>query len=179
VELNYSKETPAFLLYSFVITTACLVSTTMLSIMIATCVLPHVESIAKTESVRLAKASPHEDMIWYIDLAWFLANNVSIFLFIIDVVLLCWIQFPPESAISATAIMIPVLIILCVFTVVFYRKTVTSQIHLADQRLDELRALSVKLRLNHVNSNNGDDEENGDYVIDMPSRQYAPRPSVF
>jgi len=178
VELKYTNTTPAWLIYAFVITTATLVSTTMLSIMIATCVLPHVESIAKTESVRLAKDSPHEDMIFYIDLAWFLANNVSIFFFIVDVVLLCWIQFPAPAAISATAIMIPVLILLCVFSVIFYRKTVTSQIHLADQKIDELRALSVKLKIDHVN---GDSESsNGDFIVDMPSsRRYAPRPSVF
>lgn len=127
--------------------------------MIATCILPHIEAVAKLESISLARKSPHDDVSFYIDLAWFLANTVSIFLFIVDVILLCWIKFPTTPAISITAIMVPVLILLFIFSIVFYRQTVHHQINMADKKLDELRALSVKLRLNATDYNYDDDED--------------------
>jgi len=152
VELTIAKGTSEALLVLFTLTTALLVSTTMLSIMIATCILPHLEAVTKfmevtSISVALSgKAGPHHDEVsFYIDLAWFLANTISIFLFIVDVILLCWIKFPRTEAICVTSIMIPVIIILCTFSIIFYRQTVSTQIVLADKRLDELKAISLRL----------------------------------
>jgi len=38
--------------------------------MICTCLLPHIEAIAKVNSVKLATQSPHNLLVFYIDLAW-------------------------------------------------------------------------------------------------------------
>lgn len=149
VELDVSQTKNQFLLSAFAVTTAFLVSTTMFSILIATCLLPHIEAVTKLNSLNLAKDSPHDDLIWYIDLAWFLANTVSICLFILDVVLLSWIKFAkhPASAISITSVMVPVLLLLCIFSMVFYRQTVHHQIDVADKKFDELRAMGRRLRI--------------------------------
>lgn len=147
MELDVSKCKSELLLVGFTVTTAFLVSTTMFSILIATCLLPHIDAVTKLNSINIAKESPHDDLIWYIDLAWFLANTVSICLFIIDVVLLSWIKFDTTPAICITSIMVPVLLLLCVFSVVFYRQTVHQQIDLADKRYDELKAMGRKLRI--------------------------------
>lgn len=147
VELDISKDKSEYLLSAFTITTALLVSTTMFSILIATCLLPHIEAVTKLNSVNLALESPHDDLIWYIDLAWFLANTVSICLFILDVVLLSWIKFDTTPAICITSVMVPVLFLLCIFSVIFYRQTVHHQIDMADKKYDELRAMGRKLRI--------------------------------
>lgn len=155
VELDVSKTSSDLLLVAFTVTTAILVSTTMFSILIATCLLPHIDAVTKLNSIDIAKDSPHDDLIWYIDLAWFLANTVSICLFILDVVLLSWIKFKTLPAICITSIMIPVLLLLCVFSMIFYRQTVHHQIDLADKKYGELRAMGRKLRIGMSISSGG------------------------
>lgn len=155
MELDVSKTKCDMLLVGFTVTTAILVSTTMFSILIATCLLPHIDAVTKVHSLDLAKDSPHDDLVWYIDLAWFLANTVSICLFIIDVVLLSWIKFTKVPAICITSIMVPVLFLLCIFSVVFYRQTVHHQIDMADRKYGELRAMGRKLRIGVSISSSG------------------------
>ena len=145
MELQIQPCTNEFLLTSFAVTTALLVSSTMLSIMICTCILPHVEAIAKLNTLDLASQSPHDLLIFYIDLSWVLANTVSIFLFILDVVLLCWIKFPTVPAICITAIMIPVLVLLCFFGVIFYRQTITDKLAVSDRKYHELEEMNRRL----------------------------------
>lgn len=145
MELDIHRSVGSNLLVAFSVTTALLVSTTMLSIMIVTCVLPHIDAVAKLNSYSLIKESPHDTLAYYIDLAWFLANTASIFLFILDVILLSWIKFHKTEAICVTAIMIPVLLLLCIFSVVFYREAVQHQIEIFDKRYQELHAFSARL----------------------------------
>lgn len=160
VELEISNCASQTLLVSFAVATACLVSTTMISIMIATCILPHVEAAVKMKppddapnkgarqlAISLAASYPHDALVSYVDLAWFLANTLSIFLFIVDVILLCWIKFPYTPAVCITVIMIPVLILLCVFSIVFYRQTVHHQIEIYTERYDELQRMSMRLAI--------------------------------
>ena len=143
MELQIRAGTSEYLLTAFAITTAFLITTTMLSIMIATCILPHLEAVAKLNSVQLVRRSPHDALIKYIDLSWVLANTFSIFLFIVDVILLCWIKFESfDVCIAFTAVMIPVLIILCVFSVVFYRQSVQHQYKIIKGKCDELEAMN-------------------------------------
>jgi len=145
VELDFKKDENIYLLTTFAVTTALLVSSAMLSIMIATCILPHIESVAKMNSMDMASQSPHDLLINYIDLSWVLANTVSIFLFILDVILICWIKFPKIPAICITFIMIPALFLLCIFSLTFYRQTLGYQAVMSDRKYDELEEISHRL----------------------------------
>lgn len=81
------------LLIAFVVTTALLVGTCMIAITISTCVLPHLESVAKTSNISGANQSPHDKMQRLIDISWILTNSASLFFFTLDVILMCWIKY--------------------------------------------------------------------------------------
>lgn len=122
--------------------------TTMLAIMISTCILPHIETVAELYPSSKPHESPHEKMAFYIDLSWVLANSISIFLFTLDVILLCWIKFTYFSVAAswcATAIMIPVLFAILIFGIVFYRKLVKHQYLLSDKKYQELEEMKRQL----------------------------------
>lgn len=119
--------------------------------MISTCILPHVTVVAKMFPHSKARESPHDLMMSYIDLSWVLANTLSIFFFVLDVILLCWVKFTyfsQAASICATAIMIPVLMAICVFGVLFYRNLVKHQYLISDQKVQELE--EFKRQLDHA-----------------------------
>jgi len=149
VELQINDDANPILLTAFTITTALLVCTTMMAIMISTCILPHIEVVAKMKSK--PNESPHDRMMWYIDLSWVLANSIAIFLFTLDVILLSWIKFTYFSETAswcATVIMIPVLVFVCVFGVVFYRKIIKHQYIVSDRKYQELEEMKRQLESN-------------------------------
>lgn len=121
--------------------------------MISTCILPHITVVAKMHPHCKARESPHDSMMCYIDLSWVLANTLSIFLFTLDVILLCWIKFTffsEAASICATAIMIPVLIAICVFGLLFYRNLVKHQYLISDKKVQELE--EFKREIDRVSS---------------------------
>lgn len=72
LQLNNVPENPIppNLLIVFGICTILLVSIHILALMIATCILPSVESIALLENYETASDSPHERLRFFIELAW-------------------------------------------------------------------------------------------------------------
>jgi len=145
VELQINADANPYLLSAFTIVTALLVCTTMLALMISTCVLPYIQVISKLGPSQVkACESPHDEMMYFIDLSWVLANTISIFLFILDVILLSWIKFKIFSvtaSVAATLIMIPVLIIILIFGIVFYRKIINHQYSLMNSKCVELEEM--------------------------------------
>jgi len=119
-----------------------------MAIMISTCILPHIQAVAKMSPNCKPNESPHDSMMRYIDLSWVLANSVSIFLFTLDVIILSWIKFTYFSVTAswcATAIMIPVLFGVCYFGIVFYRKIVKHQHIVSDKKYQELEEMKRRL----------------------------------
>ncbi|CAG7823586.1 unnamed protein product, partial [Allacma fusca] len=101
--------------------------------------LPHLEAVGKLDSAYFLKQSPHEAVMTYINLSWVLANAVSIFLFIVDVILLAWIKFQnPIVAGGFTLIMGPVLLLLIAFSLIFYRKLIQHQYDHSKRQCDEI-----------------------------------------
>jgi calcium release-activated calcium channel protein 1 len=149
VELQINDDANPYLLSAFTVTTALLVCTTMMALMISTCVLPYIQVVAKlSPSHAQAKESPHDEMMWFIDLSWVLANTISIFLFTLDVVLLSWIKFTYFSvtaSIAATVIMIPVLILILIFGIVFYRQIIGHQYNLMNSKYNELEEMKKRI----------------------------------
>ncbi|XP_021960593.2 calcium release-activated calcium channel protein 1 [Folsomia candida] len=153
VELQINEDAHPYMLTAFTVTTALLVCTTMLAIMISTCILPHVTVVAKMHPHSKPHESPHDAMMWYIDLSWVLANSTSIFLFTLDVILLCWVKFTHFSeaaSIAATVIMIPVLVATCIFGILFYRNIVKHQFLLSESKVEELE--EFKRQIDQVSS---------------------------
>ncbi|CAL8139890.1 unnamed protein product [Orchesella dallaii] len=149
VELQINDDANPYLLVAFTVTTALLVCTTMMSIMISTCILPHIAVVAKIGPPHASPdESPHDRMRFFIDFSWVLANTISIFLFTLDVILLCWIKytyFSMAASIAATVIMIPVLFGILIFGIIFYRSVISQQTEIVSQRYEELEEMQRRI----------------------------------
>jgi len=129
VELQiHPKEQNSGLLTAFVITTSLLVATTMIALMLTTCILPYLQAVEKVSHQldidEEIDRSPHYRMSSLIDICWVLVSTVSLFLFTLDVILMSWIKFTYFSitaSLVATAIMTPVLVLILLFGYFFYR----------------------------------------------------------
>lgn len=63
----------------------------------------------------------------YIELAWGCSTVLGILLFMVEVTILCWIQFYNvllSAAYVATAILVPFVVLFIWFAFIFYRKLV-------------------------------------------------------
>jgi hypothetical protein len=115
LQINDGDANPA-LLTAFVVTTALLVACSLMAVMISTCILPHVEAVAKMSQISEVSLSPHENMVNLIDISWVMANTASLFFFTLDVILMCWIK----------VIILLIIIILVIIIILLYFSLRTS-----------------------------------------------------
>ncbi|GAB6028715.1 hypothetical protein CHUAL_004537 [Chamberlinius hualienensis] len=141
VQLTNDKDkVPDGLLVAFAICTTLLVSVHLLALMISTCILPDIEAVSNLHSLDVISESPHERMRCYIEIAWVFSTLFGILLFLIEIALLCWVKFhiiSHAAAISATVLLVPVVILFLAFALHFYRTLVnhryeTQQLNLAE-----------------------------------------------
>jgi Mediator of CRAC channel activity len=59
--------------------------TSMLAIIISTCILPHISAVAKLSQIKQVNQSPHDKMTFLVDLAWVLSNSASLFFFTLGI----------------------------------------------------------------------------------------------
>ncbi|XP_076859430.1 calcium release-activated calcium channel protein 1 [Brachyhypopomus gauderio] len=163
VQLERDYVYPSGLLIVFSVCTTILVAVHLFALMISTCILPNLEAVSNVHNLNSVKESPHERMHRHIELAWAFSTVIGTFLFLVEVVLLCWVKFlplkkqeqvtpPKEEDINAgvaaagasTLIMVPCAIIFIVFAVHFYRSLVS---HKTDRQFQELEELSNITRL--------------------------------
>lgn len=84
---------------------------------------------------------PHKDFHRFIELAWISSTVVGIFLFLIEIVLVCYIKFYPINMLAALVggiIMTPILIVFIVFTFTFYKRLAIFKINLTEQFLKQV-----------------------------------------
>jgi len=154
VEIQLNKEQigelPKPLLYLFAICTTLLVAVHMLALLISTCILPNIEAISNMHALSLVHESPHEKMHMYIELAWGCSTVLGILLFMIEVTVLCWIQFYnvlKPAAYVATAILVPFVAVFIMFAFIFYRNLVGHTYEVRKTGIQELEMLKHGLEL--------------------------------
>ncbi|XP_050441834.1 calcium release-activated calcium channel protein 1-like isoform X2 [Adelges cooleyi] len=150
VELQINEPTmvPEWLFIMFAVCTTVLVAVHIFALMISTYLLPNVDAISKLQSTRLIHESPHERMRGFVELAWAFSTVLGLFLFLVEVAILCWVKFWDHSvraAMAATIVVIPVLVIFLFFVFYFYRNIVVYKCKSTVSDIKELEAIKKKL----------------------------------
>ncbi|XP_030065367.1 protein orai-2-like [Microcaecilia unicolor] len=160
------------LLIAFIACTTILVAVHLFALMISTCILPNIEAVSNIHNLNSVNESPHERMHRYIELAWGFSTALGLFLFLAEVVLLCWVKFLPVgaprekmpsttstegpvvgeeywagwiAALASTIIMVPVGIVFIIFAIHFYRSLVGHKTDRYQQELEELNMIKYQL----------------------------------
>lgn len=153
VEVEISTHTPYQILIPFSILTAILIFVHLLSLMLATCLLPELESITNdahpqlfASALKIAKGLP-------VQLSWFLSNVLGIGLFLVELILVAFVKFYPAPDVVnnvyagvATLVTIVVLTVLSIPLAVYYVMVVSkhkirlheNQLHVAQEMLDNI-----------------------------------------
>ncbi|XP_076681364.1 calcium release-activated calcium channel protein 1 [Andrena cerasifolii] len=151
LQINEPTAVPEWLFVMFAVCTTVLVSVHIFALMISTYLLPNIEAISKLQVSRLVTESPHERMRGFIELAWAFSTVLGLFLFLVEVAILCWVKFWDYSFTAATAstiIVIPVLIVFIAFAVHFYHSLVVYKCESSVTDMNELE--SIKRNLDNV-----------------------------
>ncbi|XP_014477062.1 PREDICTED: calcium release-activated calcium channel protein 1-like [Dinoponera quadriceps] len=151
LQINEPTAVPEWLFVMFAVCTTFLVSVHIFALMISTYLLPNVEAISKLQVSKLVTESPHERMRGFIELAWAFSTVLGLFLFLVEVAILCWVKFWDYSFTAATAstvIVIPVLIVFVAFAVHFYHSLVVYKCESAVSDMKDLE--SIKRNLDSV-----------------------------
>ncbi|XP_015178946.1 PREDICTED: protein orai-2-like [Polistes dominula] len=154
LQINDPTAVPEWLFVMFAVCTTVLVSVHIFALMISTYLLPNVEAISKLQVSRLVTESPHERMRGFIELAWAFSTVLGLFLFLVEVAILCWVKFWDYSFTAATAstiIVIPVLIVFVAFAVHFYHSLVVYKCETSISDMKELE--SIKRNLDNATIN--------------------------
>lgn len=142
------------LLIAFAVVTTLLIATHMFALLISTCILPNLEAVNSiTGSGMDISESPHDKFQFYIEMAWICSTGFGIILFLVEIGLLCWIKFfhTPQSALAATIILIPLVVLFAFFAVEFYRRLVDHKEATATSKVKELDELFSKLEDDNAN----------------------------
>ncbi|XP_046386458.1 calcium release-activated calcium channel protein 1-like isoform X2 [Ischnura elegans] len=172
LQINEPTNVPEWLFVVFAVCTTVLVSVHIFALMISTYILPNVDAVSKMQHMASSSKSsgysrlggseedhsshmgnilesPHERMRNFIELAWAFSTVLGLFLFLVELAILCWVKFWDYSftaAWSATAIVIPVLVLFVVFVTHFYRTLVEQKVVSTSSDLENLEAMHTTLR---------------------------------
>ncbi|KAJ8978348.1 hypothetical protein NQ317_002657 [Molorchus minor] len=141
LQINTPTNVPEWLFVLFAVCTTVLVAVHIFALMISTYILPNIEAVAKLEVCEMVKESPHERMKGFIEIAWAFSTILGLFLFLIEIAILCWVKFWDYSftaAIAATVIVIPVLITFVLFAAHFYHSLVVYKCDKSTSDMEKL-----------------------------------------
>ena len=112
----------------------------------STCTINSANNInTTTNTIQLNEGGPlvfpYRQFHRFIELAWISSTVFGIFLFIVEIGLVCYIKFYPISfiaAISGTVVMLPILILFVSFTLTFYKRLAVFKVDLTKKYLDQV-----------------------------------------
>jgi calcium release-activated calcium channel protein 1 len=94
-------------------------------------------------------------MHFYIEIAWAFSTVFGIFLFLIELAILCWVKFwdiggkersGQKAALAATLLLIPIGIVFIGFAIHFYRTLVSHKFERSERGLQELESMVTQLQ---------------------------------
>ncbi|XP_059490410.1 calcium release-activated calcium channel protein 1-like isoform X2 [Neocloeon triangulifer] len=148
LQINTPTNVPEWMFILFSVCTTVLVAVHIFALMIATYILPNIDAITRLHASELVLESPHEKMRFFIELAWGLSTVLGLFLFLVEVAILCWVKFWDysfASAVASTAIAVPSLLIFIGFAVHFYHTLVVHKCKASDLDLQALEKMKTDL----------------------------------
>ncbi|XP_028172906.1 protein orai-like isoform X2 [Ostrinia furnacalis] len=152
LQINEPTNVPEWLFVMFAVCTTVLVAVHIFALMISTYLLPNIDAVSKMETpggpARALRDSPHERMRGFIELAWAFSTVLGLFLFLVEIAILCWVKFWDYSfaaATAATVIVIPVLIVFVAFAIHFYHSLVVQKCETSVQDIEQLESMKRDL----------------------------------
>lgn len=148
LQINEPTNVPEWLFIMFAVCTTVLVAVHIFALMISTYLLPNIDAVSKLQSTRLVEESPHERMRGFVQIAWAFSTVLGLFLFLLELTILCWVKFWDYSlraAMAATIIVIPAMVIFLVFVMYFYHNVVKYKCETSKSDIKELEDLKKKL----------------------------------
>lgn len=152
LQINEPTNVPEWLFVMFAVCTTVLVAVHIFALMISTYLLPNIDAVSKMDipgNPALAlRDSPHERMRGFIELAWAFSTVLGLFLFLVEIAILCWVKFWDYSfaaATAATVIVIPVLIVFVAFAIHFYHSLVVQKCETSGQDIKQLENMKRDL----------------------------------
>ncbi|XP_022831566.1 protein orai-2-like isoform X3 [Spodoptera litura] len=152
LQINEPTNVPEWLFVMFAVCTTVLVAVHIFALMISTYLLPNIDAVSKMETPRAPASalrdSPHERMRGFIELAWAFSTVLGLFLFLVEIAILCWVKFWDYSfaaATAATVIVIPVLIVFVAFAIHFYHSLVVQKCETSGQDIEQLESMKRDL----------------------------------
>ncbi|VVC93059.1 calcium release-activated calcium channel protein 1-like isoform X2 [Leptidea sinapis] len=151
LQINEPTNVPEWLFVMFAVCTTVLVAVHIFALMISTYLLPNIDAVSKMEPggpTTALRDSPHERMRGFIELAWAFSTVLGLFLFLVEIAILCWVKFWDYSfaaATAATVIVIPVLIVFVAFAIHFYHSLVVQKCETSVQDIRQLENMKRDL----------------------------------
>ena len=158
VEGRVADEIPAAILVAHAMLTALLIFVHLFSLVIATRLLPELEAFIKNPKLNISRpiAKGH---YWPVQLVWYLSNIVGVLLFLIELVLVTFIEFYPKNLALASRVHIGSATLVVIFTlsaVSFpFIAIIFRSLSRQKTRCNELKLMKAQNLLETINHSNG------------------------
>ena len=151
VEIQIDDNLPKGLIIAFSVLTTILISIHVFALMISVCILPNLDSFASSYEMnnKNVDSSLHEQMHYYIEMAWLFSTGLGTLLFLAEVAIVAWVQFYMKSiaaAIASTCVLVPVGVVFMWFACKFYNILAKHKYEQSSQGLEELQMYVDKLQ---------------------------------
>ncbi len=137
--------------------TALLIFVHLLSLIIATRILPELEAFIHNPKLNVPQPIT-KGHYWPVQMVWYLSNIVGVMLFLVELVLVTFVKFYPKENLSdrifvgtaTLAVVFTLLVISLPFIAVFFRSLSRQKIMYHEEKLERARTL-----LDTINHNSG------------------------
>jgi len=157
VEVELEDQHSDGLLIPFAIVTAILIFVHMLSLVLATYMLPELDALAAIPRVQLTRRPMNIAQTVCIKITWFLSHGLGIFLFLVEFVLISFVKFYPlndetrlryRAGIAGGTVMLVLTVGATIVTICYYRHSYIHRnvndhneaLHKAENILQQLNA---------------------------------------